>query len=186
MWFYLIFSKTLQGREYRNVWVWRLLCFSGGDIWVMLTKMIAEGWSLQTVVTGPPLGKLPYMWVFAYKTRQTSPRKDPPALTCQPRCHRQCTWPRSKGAIALHRTWGPCRGTRPETSACLARLPILLEACWGAVQAPKSETWEVFSWAHPQPPPSVTAFLAHRHLPHPPVSSELWGRLHLPALNPIS
>lgn len=148
----------------------------------MLTKTIAEDWSLQTVVTGPPLGKLPYMWIFAYKTRQTSPWKDPPALTCQPRFHRQCTWPGSKGAIALHRTWGPCRRTRPDTSACPARLPILLEACWGVVQAPKSETWEVFSWAHPQLPPSVTAFLSHRHLPHPPVSSESWGNstcLHL-------
>lgn len=66
----------------------------------MLTRKIAEDRSLQTVVTGPPLGKLPYMRVFAHKPRQTSPQKDLPSLTCQTRCHRQCTWPGSKGAIA--------------------------------------------------------------------------------------
>lgn len=137
----------------------------------MLTRKIAEDWSLQTVVTGPPLGKLPYMRVFAHKPRQTSPQKDLPSLTCQTRCHRQCTWPGSKGAIA-------CTGPGGLVGEPDQKLLHARHACpfsWRHVEEQSStQVRNLRSVLMSSPPAPTLGHCVHFSQAPSPLTSQLW------------
>lgn len=159
MWFYLIFSKTLQGRECTESLKPTMF------IQVVISELCKPRWQQKTSpcklwLLDPLLISFSPCRSLLTKQGKLSPRKDPSALSCQPRCHRQCTWPRSKGATALQQTWKSRRRIRAETSACPAWLPVLLVVCWGAVRPPSQKAEPCSHELSPSPQPrSLFSFL---------------------------